>query len=71
MVARAALRVMVVQRFRISSVLGLVGTLGVTETPPLSLDLPDPELSELLLESRRPEMLRSGLLLPLPLALGC
>lgn len=34
--ARAALRVMVVQRVRISSVLGRGGTLGTTEALPLS-----------------------------------
>lgn len=53
--ARAALRVMVVQRVRISSVLGLGGTLGATEE--------DPALSELVLEPRRSEWLRLGLLL--------
>lgn len=68
--AMAALRVMVVQRFRISSVLGLLGTLGVISTMLLSLEPADPELCELLLESRRAGMLRSGLLLPLELAKG-
>lgn len=60
----AALRVMVVQRVRISSVLGLGGTLGVTEAVSLLLDLTDPELSELLPSAT----LRSGLLLKLS---GC
>lgn len=68
LVAMAALRVMVLQRFRISSVLGLLGTLGVTVL--LSLELVDPELWELLLESWRAGMLRSGLLLPLEVATG-
>lgn len=69
-VAMAALRVMVVQRFRISSVLGRLGTLGVTNAMLLSLDPADPELCELRLESRRTGRLRSGLFLPLELAKG-
>lgn len=66
--ARAALRVMVVQRVRISSVLGLGGTVGVTEDESLPLDLTDPELSEPALKLLPPERLRSGLLLKLS---GC
>lgn len=61
--ARAALRVMVVQRVRISSVLGLGGTLGALEAVSLPLELTDPELSVLVLEPRRLERLRSGLTL--------
>lgn len=69
--AMAALRVMVVQRFRISSALGLLGTLGVSNAMLLlSLEPADPELCELLLESRRAGRLRSGLFLPLELAKG-
>lgn len=67
--ASAALRVKVVQRVRISSVLGLGGTLGALEAVSLPLDVTDPELSELVLEPRRSEMPRSGPLCPLPVAL--
>lgn len=62
--ARAALRVMVLQRFMISSVLGLGGTLGGLEDFSLSLDTRDPALSESMLDWRS-ERLISGLLLPL------
>lgn len=66
--ARAALRVMVVQRVRISSVLGRGGTLGTTEALLLPLDLTDPELSEPLLKLTPSKRLGSGLLREL---LGC
>lgn len=69
LVASAALRVMVVQRVRISSVLGLGGTLGATETVSLPLRLPDPELSVLMSEPRRSERLVPELLCPLSLML--
>lgn len=52
--ASAALRVMVVQRLRISSVLGLVGTLGTwAELSELLLELIELKVLELALESRR------------------
>lgn len=61
---------MVVQRVRISSVLGLGGTLGAIEAVSLPLELTDTEVAELVLEPRRSERLRSGLLLPLLLKLA-
>lgn len=54
---------MVEQRFRICSVLGLLGIVGA-----LSLEPAEPELCELPLESRRARRPCSGLLLPLD---GC
>lgn len=62
--ARAALRVMVLQRVMISSVLGLGGTLGAPEDFSLSVDPRDPELSDFMLERLLCERLMSGLLLP-------
>lgn len=61
---------MVVQRFRISSVLGLGGTRGAFEAVSLPLDVMDPELSELALELRRSGRLSAGVLRPLPPTLG-
>lgn len=62
--ARAALRVMVLQRVMISSVLGLGGTLGALEDFLLSLGPTDPALSELMFERSSCKRLISGLLLP-------
>ncbi|TNN54935.1 hypothetical protein EYF80_034880 [Liparis tanakae] len=66
----AALRVMVVQRVRISSGFGLGGTLGVIEAASLPVEMSDPELSVLVLDPRRSNKLRSGLLLPSSLKPG-
>lgn len=63
LVAIAALRVMVLQRVKISSVLGLGGTLGALEDFSLSLDPTGPALSELRLEHSSFDRLISGLLL--------